>query len=452
MDMEDDDDDTDDDETWNDPVTKIQTTTTLPNNPGRQEEKKEEEQPEAEVHLDVTVPTKRVSSSLAGSSSSINAGGTIVVGPSQAHFYNIILERDMYKNKYQTMVQDLHNTQKKLHSTQYKLRTCNTLLELSYNNNSCTGSNNIVDNNNNKMMNRRPSINHLKKSRKNTAQRSNKPVSLPCDLSDATPSVTTTSTKTTTIPRRASGSHILPNPRDPKVPSPPQPSQVASSSSSSPTVPISSSSNTTTHICTHQYDHGSSTWKQSTTIGAPPMVVTNNEQSSPQYTKAGRPKVPILPWRRNYGIGSSHNTNLLEKDLCGIQQVAECLSYISDDEMIHKHWNTSSDKAADAIATDQYMNALLSCTPENNNGSNDTHTTINNNNNNNGTKTLSSTILPSTTKMVDTDQNWLPHRTHPNLLTEQNDDADRGAGGGGSIPHPGITTRNRVADSILFDI
>ena len=84
--------------------------------------------------------------------------------------------------------------------------------------------------------------------------------------------------------------------------------------------------------------------------------------------------------------------------------------------MIHPHWNASSDQAVEAMATDQYIDALVACEP--------TTTTTR------GSKQESSTAM-------DTDENRLYRQ----------DDADRGAG------RPTTPKRtSRVVESIMFDV
>ena len=412
---DDDDDDENEDETTTSTTSKESSLTNQMNrrlnNAGREEEKKEDD-------LDVTTaPAIPLGTSGGG------GGPTIVVGPSQAHFYNVILERDSYKTKYYKIMQELHLTQKKLYSAQYKLRTCNTLLELSYQN----GDNsNINSSNNNNKSNK---INHLKNRTPSGTVKGRK--SQHPQKSSGGPDDPTKS-KTTTLRRNSSSCTVPLEQKNPPL------HPLTKDASQTPPPPSTSPPLTAALKLLRSTNDDSGILKKH---------VPNDPHSPPpqsQYVME-RPKIPTLPWRRNYGIGGSQNTNRMEKDT-SLLQVSECVSYISDDEMIHKHWNASSDKAADAIATDQYLNALLSCSSEDNQS---------NSNDDNGTK------LPlSTCTAIDTDNNLLYHQQHSQHGTTvhnsiPNDDADRGAGGGRGSRTTMSTkqsTTSRVAESILFDI
>ena len=328
---EDDDDDDDDNEDSTTKSTTYKERTRSQNNSKHdlfQEEKKDDDLCE--------LTTEDISKS--ESSITRSTRSNVLVGPSQAHFYQIIQERDAYKTKYQRMMNDYHATQKKLYSAQYKLRSCNALLELSYHNHNSTGG---------------------------SSQKMNRKVSKSHAPSEGPP-------KVTAAPRRPAA--------------PQSPASVIS-----PSTP-------------HHKDHANT----ATRNHPPPSPPLSSERAKIRTT-----------WRRNSGIVP---TTTKEKETSSF--LSECVSYISHDEMIHPHWNASSDQAVEAMATDQYIDALVACEP--------TTTTTTTTTTTRGSKQELSTAM-------DTDDN--------RLYRHQPDDADRGAG------RPTTPKRtSRVVESIMFDV
>jgi hypothetical protein len=177
----------------------------------------------------------------------------LAVGPSQAHFYHVILERDMAKQTNLKLTRDLRSALSQVRDLKSKFDHSKTLLELTYSS--------ITDTSNSGMQQK----SEISVSRK---------------------------------PKEVSNSNVA---------------EVGSMKTS-----------------TYEPTAGSTT--------------TGIRRGS-------------LPWRRNHGIGS---TSGLYQDKQSLLNVTDYVSFILEDEMLSKNWNKTSDKAADAAATEEYLKVLYS--------------------------------------------------------------------------------------------
>lgn len=172
----------------------------------------------------------------------------VISGPSQAHFYHIILERDMAKQTNSKLTRELRYARSKLRELKSKLDQSKSLLELAYDSS---------------------------KSRKHNERQ---------------------------------GLSAVPNSRR------------------------------STKICKSDVDNES-------------KATERHEDNA--FSNARRRS---LPWRRNYGIGSTLEIN---RDKHHLLSGTEYLFFDTNQEMLIKNWNNASAKAMDATSTENNLGVLL---------------------------------------------------------------------------------------------